>query len=86
MNKALEEFLAKVPGGHRCKVCAASEVDAIIVAHLDKLAAHETVITLRYIHQNLLVPNYPDAPSAADTIRNHVRRCLNRDPKTGKAL
>jgi hypothetical protein len=82
----LEEFLKATPKvGASCICCSddmlASEVYAWIVA----LAAGKTRVTASYFHANYVLPNYGN-PRSPDSIRDHVRKCLGRDPKTGRKL
>ena len=80
----LSEFLAQNEPPSRCATCNNRVVADLIVAHLDKLAAGETRVTLSYVHEHLLVAH--GAVNTYSCIRRHVNRCLNRNSRTGKPL
>ena len=84
MSDLLTTFLAK-ERQNRCSVCANEAVAEIIEQHLDLLYHNKTTITLNAVYDGLLFPQFGH-PKTMDTVRNHVRKCLNRDPATGAEL
>ena len=80
----LTEFLSTVKGTRRCSVCRNPAIAEIVEAHLDKLRDGETSVTLRYVHDRLLLEL--GGPKSWETIHSHSRRCLRRDPSTGEEL
>jgi len=84
-NDKLRKFLSNAPVRRGCSICANEELTATIDAHLDMLRDGETSISLSYVHEHFIIPEF-GKPLSYDTIRAHVRRCLKRAPATGESL
>ena len=85
MSKRLEDFLSNRLENRRCCVCKHDEVSEIIEAQLDRLRDGVSAVSLAVVFHGLLLPTF-GVPQCMDTVRNHVRRCLKRDPATGESL
>ena len=91
MPDSLEDFLFSnsdvkaASVGRRCLCCLNEKLADDIVAYLDRLAAGETEVPLKYFHERYVVPKY-ERPSHLDSLYSHVRRCLRRDKNTGQPL
>ena len=81
----LDDFLAEPTKPIRCFCCKNSELNATIVAYLDKLRSGQTRVSLTRLHQGYLLPNF-GGPKHVTSVANHVRSCLSRNPMTGESL
>lgn len=85
--KDLDKFLADAQEQKQmssCLVCSNKEVSDVVSAFLGKVYEGTTSITLFYLHEHML--RQMGGPRAYETIKRHVKVCLGRDPRTGKAI
>lgn len=84
----LEKFLAEAEAKQRlvsCQTCANEAVRQVVTAFLDKLQLGTTSITLSHLHKHMLVPDLK-GPRSYESLKRHVKQCLERDVRTGQPL
>lgn len=67
-----------------CSVCRNKELRAAIAYFYEKKTAGETLLTLGWFYEKKLQAEFGGPPSR--TVRDHVRRCMRLDVKTGQPL
>lgn len=67
--------------GRRCLSCDNERVQSILVRYFERKDAGEEMPSLTWIHAQLIHPVI-----SFGAVRNHVIRCMGRNPATGDKL
>jgi len=85
-SKKLDSFLKRAEKERcSCPFCKDSTLAKTIEDFMKKKESGEISISLNYLFDHFLVPEL-DAPKNQKALYNHVRRCLKREPTTGKPI
>jgi hypothetical protein len=85
-NKKLDTFLKKAEEERcSCPFCKDPTLANTIEDFMKRKEAGEVSISLNYLFDHFLVQEL-GAPKNQTALYNHVRRCLKREPKTGKPI
>ena len=80
----LDGFLEKAKAEKcTCPFCKDPVVSRILEDFMKKKESGETSISLNYLYEHFLIPDH-DVSKNQKMLYSHVRRCLGRNPSTGR--